>query len=247
MPGAPQLVFNKLEDLAFRVKAADYLQLPAEVHNSIMLELPAPLRAKYNELKKEAIVALDNTKVITAVNEAALTAKLRQFLSGSIYGEGREVSMIHSLKYDALDDLIEELSGKPLFVGYYYQHELSYFKTKYPKAAFIAGMSSAKLLDLQDKWNAGTVPLMFGHPASVGHGLNFQENCNNVCFTSLDFNLDNYQQFIKRIARQGQRHDSVFVHYLIFERTIDEYIQKILTGKGEFQDSLLSFLEREEA
>ena len=104
-----------------------------------------------------------------------------------------------------------------------------------------------RLLAMQDRWNAGEIPLMFGHPASVGHGLNFQENCNNVCFTSLDFNLDNHQQFIKRVARQGQRQDCVFIHYLVFERTIDEYLQKVLTGKGDFQDSLLSFLESNEA
>jgi SNF2 family DNA or RNA helicase len=49
-------------------------------------------------------------------------------------------------------------------------------------------------------------------------------------------------QFIKRVARQGQKEKSVFIHFLLFKGSIDEYILKTLNGKEMTQQSLLDFI-----
>jgi SNF2 family DNA or RNA helicase len=242
-----ELIYDKIKDLAFRIEAEDWLTIPTEVHNPILLELPPKLKKDYNVLKKESIVALEAFGgVVTATTAATLSTKLRQFLSGAVYLADREVAQVHTHKLDALKDFVEDIDGNPVLVGYQYQHEIARFKDAFPKATFIE--SSTKASDLNriiTKWNNGDIPLLFGHPQSIGHGLNMQGACNNIIFYSLDFNLDNFLQFIKRVARQGQKETHVFIHYLIFAGTIDEYLMQVLTEKETVQNTLLDFLRIE--
>jgi SNF2 family DNA or RNA helicase len=239
-----ELIYDKIKNLAFSIDASQWITIPTEVHNPIMLELPSKLKADYNILKKESVVALEAFGgTVTATTAATLSTKLRQFLSGAVYLEDREVAQIHTHKLEALKEFVEDMAGNPVLVGYQYQHEITRFKDAFPKATFIE--SSTKASDLNriiTKWNNGDIPLLFGHPQSIGHGLNMQGACNNIIFYSLDFNLDNFLQFIKRVARQGQKETHVFIHYLIFAGTIDEYLMQVLTEKELVQNTLLDFL-----
>jgi SNF2 family DNA or RNA helicase len=241
--GTPQIIYEKLESLAFRVKASDWLDLPEEIHNPILLPFPDELRATYAELKKEFVVRL-KTQVITAGSASVLSTKLRQLLSGNIYDANREAVFVHHYKLKALQDFIVDCDGRPVLVAYQYRHEVEMFKKYFSKASFIdTSTSPANRARIITEWNEGEIPILFGHPASIGHGLNLQGGGNTVLFYSLDFNLDNYLQFIKRVARQGQKADTVIIHYLVFENTIDEFILEILQGKADVQNGLLDYLE----
>lgn len=243
--GAEEAILDKLSNLAFRIDAKDWLDLPEEIFNTIELELPKDLRAAYEELKAECITELESLDVVTAVNASALSTKLRQFLSGNVYVDG-EVVPVHTHKVDALKELIEDNNGSPILVGYMYKHELAEFKKAFKQAVFIeSGTAAPVLQQIIADWNAGNIPVLFGHPQAIGHGLNLQDGpCNTIVFVSLDFNLENYLQFIKRIARQGQKQKHVIIHSIIFKDTIDEYIQTVLTGKDDVQTALLNFLRQ---
>jgi SNF2 family DNA or RNA helicase len=118
------------------------------------------------------------------------------------------------------------------------------FKKLFPEATFIESSTTGpKLQQIVADWNNGDIPVLFGHPSSIGHGLNLQKSSNTVLFYSLDFNLENYLQFIKRVCRQGQKQKHVIIHYLVFKNTIDEHIQAILSGKDSLQNVLLDFLK----
>lgn len=246
---AENIIYKKLENLAFRVEGKNYIDLPEEIHNLIELELPQNLKEKYKTLKRELIVELENLEVVTAVSAAALSTKLRQFLSGNIYIKKDNVvavEYVHNLKLEALKEFVENLNGEPLLVGYMFKHELSMFKKTFKQAEFIEGnMNSLELNSIITRWNRGEIPLLFGHPQSVGHGLNLQGSCNNVMFYSLTFNLETYLQFYKRVARQGQKERHVYIHYLTFKNTIDEYLFEVLTKKDNSQTNLLKFLTQE--
>jgi len=236
-------IYEKVATLAFSIDPKKWIELPDEVHNVILIDMPPKLKAQYKELEKEFVVYLENGAVISAKMASVLSTKLRQFLSGKVYTNERNIESVHHIKYEALEDLVEEMAGQPLLVGYMYQHEVPEFKKRFPQAEFIeSNTSTVQLIDIINRWNAGKIELLFGHPASVGHGLNLQGACNNVCFYSLDFNLDNTMQFIKRVARQGQKEKSVFIHFLLFKGSIDEYILKTLNGKEMTQQSLLDFI-----
>jgi SNF2 family DNA or RNA helicase len=244
LPGAAAHIHEKLSTLAYSIDGAKHIKLPQEIHNVISLELDDKLRQQYNTLKKEAILQLESMEVITALTAAAASTKLRQLLSGAIYNEYRVPVPVHNLKLDALKEFVEDNAGMNLLVGYMYKHEVERFKQVFPHASFFCdAKNEADTMRLCKRWNAGDIPLLFGHPASISHGLNLQQNCSNIMFYSLDFNLDYYLQFIKRVARQGQKESHVTIHYLLFKDTIDEYVLDTLNGKNVVQNSLLSYLQ----
>ena len=243
-PGAADKIHEKIATLAYSIEGAKHIKLPKEIHNIIPLEMDSKLAVMYAELKKACIIQLESLQTITALSASAASTKLRQLLSGAIYNEFKDPITIHTLKLEALKDFVDDNEGINLLVGYMYKHEIPRFKEIFPKASFFSDATNeAATQKLCKDWNEGKIPLLFGHPASVGHGLNLQQNCNNVLFYSLDFNLDYYLQFIKRIARQGQQEEHVTIHYLLFKNSIDEYILDVLNGKSLVQNSLLSYLQ----
>lgn len=243
LPGAKEEIFKRLDDLAFSLDASDYLSLPKEIYNNLYIDLPLKLMLKYDELKKEAITQLENEVYITAMTAGALTTKLRQFLSGNIYTP-QGIEHIHDHKYEFLKEFIED-STEPVLIGYQYRHEAKRIMELIKGVVPIgSGMSAKALNTVIDKWNKGEIPVLLGHPQSIGHGLNLQGGGRTILFFSLDFNLENYLQFIKRLSRQGQTAEHVFVHHLLVRGTLDEYILSVLSKKEELQASLLEFLKK---
>ena len=87
-------------------------------------------------------------------------------------------------------------------------------------------------------WNAGRIPAAIIHPASAGHGLNLQEGGSTLIWFSLTWSLELYQQTNARLHRQGQK-DTVVIHHIIVEGTIDEDVMKALGKKEKTQDGLI--------
>ncbi len=96
--------------------------------------------------------------------------------------------------------------------------------------------------DIIDRFNAGKIQLLLGHPDSMGHGLNLQGSCHHICWFGITWNLDFYDQANARIYRQGQQADTVFIYHLIAAGTLDEKVLKVLTAKDRNQQSLLNAL-----
>ena len=97
-----------------------------------------------------------------------LSGKLLQLAGGAVYGEDKQVLRFHERKLDALEDLIEAATGKPLLVAYWYRHDLERIRERFDARPI------ATARDIAD-WNAGKIAVGLIHPASAGHGLNLQE------------------------------------------------------------------------
>lgn len=93
-----------------------------------------------------------------------------------------------------------------------------------------------------DRWDAGDIPVLAAHPASVGHGLNFQYGGHTVVWTTPDWDLELWDQGNKRVARQGQQHP-VVIHVVAGADTIDHAIMDVLNRKASVQGALLAHLE----
>jgi SNF2 family DNA or RNA helicase len=152
--------------------------------------------------------------------------------------------MIHDEKTELLWDLVDELQGQPVLVSYEFLHDLERIRGRFGKdIPVIGGGTTAKrAAELEAAWNAGELPILCGHPASIGHGLNLQKSGNQIVFYSQTFNLELHMQFINRIQRQGSAHKQVFVHYLVARDTVDETIQTAVRHKARVQDLLLNAL-----
>lgn len=253
--GAAEEIYERLSPLALRMAAEDYLEMPQLIVNNIKLDLPPDARAVYDRLEEDMIAKIDD-KVIVAANAAVASGKCRQVANGGLYLDPEVTAMgfkvlkgkrewvdLHMTKVDALEDLIEELQGSPLLVAYDFGHDLARLRERFPNAAFACDYNMKEFRKLEDAWNRGEIPLLFGHPQSVGHGLNLQESGNHVAWHSMTWDFELYDQFIRRVLRQGNKKKKVFVHHFLMRDTIDEIMLYSLKSKNKGQQALFTGLQ----
>jgi len=230
-------IYNKLADIAYYLRAEDYLELPDLLHILIPVELPAPQRVKYKQF--ETTYLLDER--LTAANAGVLSMKLRQFLGGAVLDEG-VVYEQHNAKLEALDDLIEEMAGEPLLVAYAFNHELERILARHPTALYIrGGMSKHQVEDTVTKWNAGAAPILLVQPQAAAHGLNLQFGGSALCWFTLTYSLEDYIQLIARLYRQGQK-NTVRNYILTVEKSMDVEVARALSAKDATQESVFQAL-----
>lgn len=255
MEGAEERIYERLSPLVLRM-GDDVLDMPELVENNIFVTLPESVRAIYDAIEKDFITALEN-RTVTAQTAAAASTKLRQIANGGVFLDPqmlasglllpksqREWADLHSEKTIALRDLVDELQGSPLLVAYDFEHDLARLRDAFKEDVFACDYNMKQFTKLEAAWNAGDIPLLFGHPQSVGHGLNLQGSGHHVAWHSMTWNLELYEQFIRRVYRQGNKHKRVFVHHIMATGTIDEVIYGTLKIKDGSQKALFDGLLR---
>lgn len=254
--GAEEEIYERLRPLALRMAADDYLDMPALIENNIRVDLPEQVRIIYDQLEQDLIAKLDE-KVVVASTAAAASIKCRQVANGGLYVDPevqalvklpksrREWVNLHQEKVDALVELIEELQGSPLLVAYDFEHDLDRLRERLGQdVPYIGGGVSAKRsAELEHAWNQGRLPVLLGHPQAMAHGLNLQEVGHHVCWYSLTWDFELYDQFIRRVLRQGNKSKKVFVHHIIARGTIDEVVFAALKSKRKGQNALFEALK----
>jgi SNF2 family DNA or RNA helicase len=254
--GADEQIYERLRPLALRM-GDELLDMPKLVENNIFVQLPDNVIQIYNQLEDDLIAKLDEG-VVTAKTAATASMKVRQVASGGVYLDPDVTALIklptskkewvdlHEVKLDALEELVEELQGSPLLVAYDFQHDLARIQKRFGKdVPYIGGGVSVKRsTELEQAWNRGELPLLFGHPQSIAHGLNLQQVGQHVAWHTLTWDYELYDQFIRRVRRQGSKARRVFVHHILAEGTIDEVILGALKMKRRGQNALFSALKK---
>jgi SNF2 family DNA or RNA helicase len=236
LPGADKAIYKQISDITISMKATDHLKMPELVMNTHTVELSDDEREHYDELKQTLVLQLPE-KEITVANAAALTGKLLQMANGAIYDDDGDHIHIHDRKLDALEDLIEGANGKPVLVAYWFKHDLERIKSRF-KVREIKSSSDIR------EWNAGKIPVAVIHPASAGHGLNLQTGGSTLIWFGLTWSLELYQQTNARLWRQGQQ-DTVVIHHIITDDTVDGRVLKTLQSKEKIQDNLIAAVKAE--
>ncbi|UOF83006.1 DNA/RNA helicase [Caudoviricetes sp.] len=236
--GAKETIERAISDVTLCMRAEDHLDMPALVENDIMLELPPHARKVYDDLEAELASELMLGDAV-AVSEASLVNKCRQVASGAIYLEERDKTweQVHDAKLDALADIIDDAQGTPILVAYEFRHDIERLLRRWPKAPWIGGGSKDASGAIK-AWNTGTVPVMFVHPASVGHGINLQHGGHILVWFTLTWSLELYQQTVARLYRQGQAHRSVIIHRILMKNTVDTDVRSALRTKDKGQSAL---------
>lgn len=253
MPGAAARIVDRIRPYWFQMDESDYAQLPPLVPDPINIELTPAARKLYDRMKKAMVAELPEG-VITAANAAACYSKLSQMANGAVYVDAakQNVSVIHDLKLEALDTLVDELNSEPLLIAYEFNHDLERirqwhqerFKTALPYLG--KGTTAAQEDQWVREWNQGKLPVLAAHPASAGHGLNMQgASAANVCWFSITWDFELWDQLIRRIRRDGTEATQIFNHMLIVNGTIDELKLAALGDKDLTQSSLIRALNSE--
>ena len=235
--GADEEIYRRISDITISMKSTDYLKMPECVINEVRVRLSGSERKIYDGLKKNLVLQIGGSE-IDAGNAAALSNKLSQMANGAVYDADKNVINIHDRKLEALEDLIEASNGKPVLIAYWFRHDLERIKHQFT----VRELQSSK--DISD-WNDGTIPVAVIHPASAGHGLNLQSGGSTLIWFGVTWSLELYQQTNGRLWRQGQKAETVVIHHILTENTVDEKIMKALRDKKQTQTALIEAVKAE--
>jgi len=231
-------------DITLEMSAEDYNPLPDLVVNDIVLELPRALRAKYESMEKELLLQLDSGQDKEMFNQASLTNSCLQFSNGAVYPiAGMPMwEALHDLKLDALEEILDEANGEPVLCAYAYRSDAERIMEKFKALRAInltACKTESQLHDAMTRWKAGDCPLMIGHPASMGHGVDgLQDRGHIVAWFGLTWSLDLHDQFNARVRRQGGKGVPVISHRILVGDTMDQAQALALESKADTQSGL---------
>jgi len=242
-PGSDAKIYDLIKDKLLRLMARDHLDMPELVANVIPVKMPPKAKEQYRILERDFILKLqDPDQTVAVFNTAALGTKLRQVANGFLYDEDKRALPIHNEKIEALKELVEQMQGRPLLVCYEFIEDARLIQAAFPDAVNIGGVKDT--LKVVEAFNAGKIPLLIGHPKSMGHGLNLQELCKDICWYGITWDLELYQQAIARVWRQGQPSPIVINHLIVAEGTKDEDVVTTLAGKDATQNRLNDAIKR---
>jgi SNF2 family DNA or RNA helicase len=232
--GAAERIQEKIKDIVYHVPTEGNVNLPDVVSTVIDTPLTPALMKKYKDFEEDMIMMIEDNE-ITSISAAALSNKLLQFSSGAVYDEDQNIHFIHDLKFDTLDEVIEENPNDNILVAYNFKHELLRLKKRYPSAVVLSkGGSEVKA------WNEGKIKMLLVHPASAGHGLNLQHGGSLAVWFGFTWSLENYQQLNKRLHRSGQKNTVRLVHIAV--GAVEYRLMKALAKKDVTQADLLRSL-----
>lgn len=239
-----------LERVAEKISATtlqleDSEAIPCEYVN-VWAPFPEELKAAYKELERDFITMIEG-KVVMAPNAGVLFGKLRQLCQGAFVDAEETVGYrsVHSVKLDALENLLEELNGEPAFCLYMYNHDYMRIDERlgYVAPRVGGGISATLGAAYCQAFSAGGVPLLLGQPQSVAHGVDgLQANCNNVIWFANDPSWENTFQANRRVARQGTKADQVFIYRVMLDCPFERALLAIVDGKEKSEDEFLTIL-----
>ena len=242
LPGAEDAIYERISDITISMKAKDHLKMPELVNTKYMVHLSDKEKKRYEDMKKELVLALPEGEV-TAANAASLSNKLSQMANGAVYADNEEVFSVHDRKLDALEDIIESANGNPVLIAYWFKHDLSRIEERLTKKNIPFQKLDSSIS--MKKWNEGKIPVALIHPASAGHGLNLQSGGSKLVWFGITWSLELYQQTVARLYRQGQTSRTVTVIHILTKDTVDEKIMKALADKDTAQSALIDAVKAE--
>lgn len=238
LDGAAEQIESQIGDLCLSMQSKDYLDLPPVTFNDIPVEMPKKAWSAYEAMKRDLVASVEAGEY-TAANGAVALGKLSQITSGFLMPDvddvGGETHWFHESRLKAVEELVEA-AASPVLVFYQYREERKWLLRRLKGAKAVDQSGAIK------EFMAGEVPVLVAHPASAGHGLNFQHVCHTVIWVTLPWSSEQYLQANARVDRQGQSRP-VVIHRLQVPGTVDVTIEQALVEKKSVQDAVLDSLK----
>jgi hypothetical protein len=160
---------NLIGDMTIEMSAADYLKMPDLIVNDVWVEFDEPTRIKYDKMEKDFFLKLDSGVEKEMFNQASLMNSCLQYSNGAIYPiAGMPMwEPIHSVKLDALEDIIEEAAGQPVLCWYQYRSDAARIMERFKELRPInlTECKSEQALNVaMARWIKGDCQLMVSHP-----------------------------------------------------------------------------------
>jgi len=146
---------------------------------------------------------------------------------------------VHHAKLDALGEIINENQGSPILIAFNYKHDLNRILKKFKTARTLDSIETEK------QWNRKEVEILVVHPASAAHGLNLQYGGFTNAWFGMTWNFELYDQFNRRLKRQGQTR-TVTSHHLLMNNSIEtQLVMPALKRKDASMMELMTHMKKE--
>lgn len=231
MPGSMGLIDKRLKKWIFQPNPKEYKEMPPILEYCYRIDLDKKFLEMDKLMKKKKVIKHKN-HTITAANSGVALFKRMQLASGVVYkyedpldpASGRVPIFFHNYKTDVLEDIVDEHAGRNILVLYNYNHERDRICKRFKKARVLRSDRETR------DWNKSKIPILVGHPASMGHGLNMQFGGNIIVWYSVPPDYEYWYQSIKRLHR-GSIEEPVYVLYLVANNTVDDHLIEMVNRK----------------
>jgi hypothetical protein len=237
--GTLERTLAQIDDMTFILSPENWAPPPVR-HVKVPVELPPELRRIYTELDKASVADIEGELLMPGAR-AQVVNKMRQVCAGFVYDETGAGKRLDMFRVHAICDVVDSQTS-PVLLVYDYREQLDELKRRYPDAPVLGSGTTRKVAaKAVEDWNAGRLRVLIAHPAAFGHGLNLQYGGHVVCWCSLPWSLDHYEQTIMRLAREGQRAPETISYATVAANTVeDETVFPRLTFKAEVQDAVFT-------
>lgn len=133
-------------------------------------------------------------------------------------------------------EIREEHGDTPIAIAYLFKHDLEVLKGLFPE-----GVADTEP-GVVERWNRGEIPYLFLQYARSSKALNLQDGGNILAVYSPTWNWEHDYQIVRRLARQGQPKDKVWVYRLWMRNTVDEQKSEVLEERGEGHKSFQNLI-----
>lgn len=239
--GAEEAVFGLLSDIVVRHKFEDCVDIPANHTYSLDYELsPKQMRAYFEMEQTQMLTLKGKLPSVLAINAAAVATKLLQISSGAVYDGTGKYSVVDTVRYEMILDLIEQRKHSLCFFFWKHQRDALVAEATKRKVKFavIDGSTSDRAREeIVYGYQSGAYQVLFAHPKSAAHGLTLTKGTATIwpCPT---YDLEVFKQGSKRQHRMGQTAKTETI-VIVAKGTIEEKVYELMLGKDARMTNLL--------
>jgi len=258
-PGSAEAVSKLMEDVTIRHKFEDCIDIPANHEYCVPYSLTPGQLKTYEEMELAQIAMIHTTsdlvaermgasstqpvKVVSAVNAAVVAQKLLQIASGAVYESQDNYHLVDTARYEMVLDLAEQRQHTVVF--FLWKHQKDFLVAEAKKRGLTHCLIDGTVNDKDrneavDFFQKGFYRICFAHPQSAAHGLTLTRGTATI-WASPTYNLEHYQQGLKRIYRAGQTSKTETI-VIVAQNTIEERVWEALQNKKVRMDDLLTKL-----
>jgi len=226
-----------IADMTFILSPENWAPPPVR-HVKVPVTLPDSIRRIYGELDKASVADVEGELMMPG-GRAQVVNKMRQVCAGFVYDETGEGKRLDMFRVNAICDVVD-VQTSPVLLVYDYREQLDELRLRYPDAPVLGNGTTRKVAaGAVEDWNARRLRVLIAHPAAFSHGLNLQFGGHVVCWCSLPWSLDHFDQTIMRLAREGQTASETVSYATVAVDTVEEdTVYPRLTFKAEVQDAV---------
>lgn len=239
-------IVGRLADIVVSMRAEDYIDVNRPRFNYLRVDLTAKDKKIYKQMERQHMLRFGDD-IARAVNSGVLANKLLQICNGFVYTEHPKFELLHNHKMDALQELVDGISG-PIMLCYNYIPDRERIMVMLKKMRKRTGLTYRllKTEEDEDDWNCGLIDVLLFHAKSAGHGCNIHKSgSNNLIFFGLLWSLEQYEQVIARLVgghRAGDREN--VIHIIVTEGTYEDRVRFTLKRHGMNQREVRKMLSK---